>query len=294
MSLGHVIDMPSTAVATRHDAPLPGDLLAGLVKVICDPNIPLERSNAAVGFYQRARDDQAKRNFMAALSACQAEMGPVSRDASNHQTRSKYVTFAALDGALRPIYTANGFSLSFDTTDSQKPEHIRVVCILGHADGYERTYTFDAACDGKGAKGNSVMTAIHAEGSAFSYGRRYLESAIFNIASEDDDGNAASRRRDVGGVTPELQSPNVTHGVHDRRDEPDRVPTQAVDYEAGLIGPGGIQALTALIADTNSNMDRFLRFAGVGGLSEIRTSEFAKLKSMLLTKAAKAAEAAHG
>jgi hypothetical protein len=48
--------------------------------------------------------------------------------------------------------------------------------------------------DGKGAKGNDVMTRTHAAGSAMSYGMRYLLKAIFNIAiGEDDDGNAAGR-----------------------------------------------------------------------------------------------------
>jgi hypothetical protein len=49
--------------------------------------------------------------------------------------------------------------------------------------------------DGKGARGNDVMTKTHAAGSAMSYGMRYLLKLIFNVAvgvDLDDDGNGAS------------------------------------------------------------------------------------------------------
>ncbi len=59
--------------------------------------------------------------------------------------------------------------------------------------GYTRTYKKDVASDGKGAKGNDVMTKTHASGAAGSYGMRYLLRMIFNIAvgEGDTDGNDA-------------------------------------------------------------------------------------------------------
>jgi hypothetical protein len=62
--------------------------------------------------------------------------------------------------------------------------------------------------DGKGARGNDVMTKTHATGSAVSYGMRYLLKMIFNVSSgeADDDGNAASRR---DRRPPPLPAPNV-------------------------------------------------------------------------------------
>lgn len=265
------IDRPTTAVAVRSEPSVPapnGGLLAMLDRIMSDPTVSIDRVNAAFDFYQRARDDQAKRDFMSAFSACQAEMGAVSRDAVNPQTKSKYVTFAALDGALRPIYTRHGFGLSFDTTDSPKPEHIRVVCTLFHSGGHERRYTFDAACDGRGPKGAAMQTVIHAEASGLSYGRRYLEGAIFNIASEDDDGNAASRR------------------------PTDRVPDAPVDHDDVRISSERVDELTGLIASTNSNMDRFLKWAKVKALAEIHASDFSRVKAMLLRKAAQKKDAA--
>lgn len=71
---------------------------------------------------------------------------------------------------------------------------MRVLCYVSHTAGHTRTYQCDMPADGKGAKGNDVMTKTHAAGSAASYGMRYLLKMIFNIAigEDEDDGNAAS------------------------------------------------------------------------------------------------------
>ena len=118
-------------------------------------------------------------------------MTRVSADASNPQTKSRYATYAAIDRELRPIYTGEGFSVSFDTHDAEG-DNISVVAILSHKDGHSRTYQIPMPNDGKGAKGGDVMTRTHAQGAAVSYGRRYLLQSIFNVAvGEDDrDGNA--------------------------------------------------------------------------------------------------------
>jgi hypothetical protein len=128
-------------------------------------------------------------------------MRTIGKDASNPQTRSKYATYAKVDQALRPIYTEHGFSLSFDEDDCPKPDHIRVVCYVGHEAGHTRKYHADMPCTNLGAKGGTTaMNATQAVGSAKSYGKRYLVLDIFNVSTgeHDDDGNGASAppRRD--------------------------------------------------------------------------------------------------
>ena len=91
---------------------------------------------------------------------------------------------------------------------------MRVLCYVSHSAGHTRTYQCDMPADGKGAKGNDVMTKTHAAGSAASYGMRYLLKMIFNIAigEDDTDGNpppaavplhllAAARDAAMGGWT---------------------------------------------------------------------------------------------
>lgn len=164
-----------------------------LARASRDPAIDVNKFERLAALYERIEAKNSEQSFNEAMTAAQSEMKHVRADATNPQTRSQYATYAALDTALRPTYTKNGFALSFDTGDASHPEMVRVLCYVSHKDGHSRTYKIDMPADGKGAKGGDVMTRTHATGSAVSYGRRYLIKSIFNIAEgEDDDGNAAA------------------------------------------------------------------------------------------------------
>jgi len=135
----------------------------------------------------------AEVQFNLAMNSAQAEIVRVAPDLTNPQTHSKYASYPALDRKIRPVYIRHGFSLSFNTADAGVPEMVRVICYVAHKGGHTRTYQCDMPSDGKGARGNDVMTKTHAAGSAMQYGMRYLLKLIFNIAvGVDDDGNAAS------------------------------------------------------------------------------------------------------
>jgi len=140
----------------------------------------------------------AKVAFNDAMQRAQSKMKRVGADATNPQTRSKYASYAKLDGALRPLYSEEGFSLSFNTADSPLPDHLRVICDVSKG-GYVKPYQLDMPNDGKGAKGGDAMTKTHATGAAASYGMRYLLKMIFNVAvgESDDDGNSAAREMEI-------------------------------------------------------------------------------------------------
>jgi hypothetical protein len=151
----------------------------------------IETIERLVKLQQEMFERNAKVAFDHAMHRAQSNMRRIGVDATNPQTRSKYATYGKLDGAIRPVYTAEGLSLSFDTGDSGVPEVLRVLCYVSHAEGHTRTYRVDMPADGKGAKGGDVMTKTHATGAAMSYGMRYLLKMIFNVAvgETDDDGN---------------------------------------------------------------------------------------------------------
>lgn len=174
------------------------DYSAGLLEVIAraarDPSVDIDKMERLIAMQERVQARDAELAFNQAMNAAQAEMRPIAANASNPQTRSRYATFDKLDRVLRPVYTAHGFSLSFDEADSPKPDHVRVVCYVAHIGGHTRTYHRDMPADGKGAKGNDVMSKTHAAGAAGSYGARYLLKGIWNVAvgEEDDDGNVGA------------------------------------------------------------------------------------------------------
>lgn len=169
----------------------PDTIMAIIARASVDPNCDVDKLERLLAIRDKEIAAQAEKEFNQAMKRAQTEMEPISADAMNPQTRSRYARYAKLDRALRPIYTKEGFALSFDTTNSPKPGHERFLCYVTHQRGGARTYHIDMPTDGKGAKGGDVMTATHAVGSAASYGMRYLLKMIFNVAigEDDDDGN---------------------------------------------------------------------------------------------------------
>jgi hypothetical protein len=168
-------------------------MLQMIQNMASNPACDMDKLERLMQLKERMDAKTAETEFNEALSRVQGNMGRVSADATNSQTRSQYATYGKLDKAVRPIYTAEGFSLSFSTEEASEGM-VGMVCYVSHRGGHTREYRAAVPSDGKGAKGGDVMTKTHAFGSGTSYGMRYLLKMIFNIAigEEDDDGNAAT------------------------------------------------------------------------------------------------------
>lgn len=184
MSLAVQNQLPGIELPRRE--PSAGQLL----QIALEKESGIEIIERITAMMERERDYQNNVGFDEALSRCQQRMGRISADANNPQTHSRYATYAMLDKVLRPIYTAEGFSLSFGEEDCPIPGKTRFVAHLSRS-GITRVYRKDLTASTKGPKGNDVMTPIHAEGAADSYARRYLLKGIFNVAigEDDTDGN---------------------------------------------------------------------------------------------------------
>lgn len=182
--------LDTSAIASRRET-VPVSESSALIQVIeraaRDPSIDIVKMKELFAMRKEIVMEAAEAAFNAAMTECQKEMRPISADAENPQTRSKYATYAKLDRALRPIYTKHGFAISYDEADSPKAEHVRVLAYVSHTGGFTRTYRRDMPADGKGAKGGDVMTKTHAVGGAHSYGARYLLKGIWNVAVGEDD-----------------------------------------------------------------------------------------------------------
>lgn len=174
------------------DQNAPSNMLEVIARAASDPTVDIEKLERLLALKERMDQQQAEGEFNAAMSRVQAQMGRIGTDKANKQTNSEYATYGKLDKVLRPLYTAEGFGLSFGTDPLEVESMVRVTCHVTKG-SYTRKYLIDMPSDGKGAKGNDVMTKTHATGSATQYGMRYLLKMIFNVAigDEDDDGNAA-------------------------------------------------------------------------------------------------------
>jgi hypothetical protein len=196
-------------------------LILMIERVAMNPEADMDKLERLLLMKERMFEQRAEQEFNAAMSEAQAEMGLISVDAKNPQTKSKYATYGKIDQAIRPIYTKHGFAVSFDTGSDAPAEYVRVMARVSHRSGFARTYHADMPADGKGAKGGDVMTKTHAAGAAMSYGMRYLLKMIFNVAIGEDDKDGNELQSDAKPITEDqvmqLRDLLEAHGRDEKR-----------------------------------------------------------------------------
>jgi hypothetical protein len=152
-----------------------------LLQIALENKAGIEAIERITALMERERDYQNNVSFDEALNRCQRKMERISADANNPQTHSNYATYAKLDRVLRPIYTSEGFSISFGEEDCPTPGKTRFVAYVSRS-GITRPYRKDLTASTKGPKGNDVMTPIHAEGAADSYAICSRASSMWRLA----------------------------------------------------------------------------------------------------------------
>lgn len=159
-----------------------------------DPSTDVDKLERLMGLYERMSAQQARIAFDDAMAVCQEELPAVIRNKRNTQTNSNYADLAAIEDAAMPVITRHGFSAKFFPEPSGLADHYGVGATISHRGGHREQYHADVPADGAGIKGTANKTATHAFASTMSYGRRILLCMAFNIATKDDDGNAAGRK----------------------------------------------------------------------------------------------------
>lgn len=216
------------------------------------PDINIDSMERLLQMQERILDRQAQVEFSEAMARVQAQLPAILRKKKNTHTGSKYAEYESIAKAIKPIYTAEGFSTSFTEGDATKPDHIRINGVLRHRAGHKEDHYFvEVAIDKVGLKGNDNKTLTHAEGSSFTYGRRYLTCLMFDVATtEDNDGN--------GGVE--------------------------------KITKAQLEHLEKLIKDANADRAKFLETLEVDRLEDLPANNF-KIASVALNARIKAAKA---
>ena len=151
---------------------------------------------------ERYDANEARKSYAADCTVVQSKIEGAIRNAHNPQTKSKYAKLEGVIEASKPIYTEFGFSVVFYEGKAEEAGHIRVFADVLHKAGHKETYHYDVPLGGVGIAGKVNMTAIHAKATSVTYGRRYLLCMVWNIPTEDDDGNAAGNK-----PAPEIKPP---------------------------------------------------------------------------------------
>lgn len=133
-----------------------------------------------------------------ALVAAQAELKPVTKDATNPHFKSKFASYDGIVDTVRPVLAKYKIAFLQGTTTPESDAESRVTAItvetmLVHESGEFITNAVViplAKVDPQGA------------GSALTYGRRYSLSALLGLATdEDDDANHATYQHHTGGAS---------------------------------------------------------------------------------------------
>ena len=136
--------------------------------------------------------EEAKKAYAAAMSRAQASMPLIRKDAKGNNN-NKYGSRQEIIRTIRPIYTAEGLSVSFDQEPSPTQGMVRHLAIVSHELGHREVFHLDLPADTSGNK-----NAVQAHGSATVYAIRYLLADVFLLGfdddPDDDDGNSAAQR----------------------------------------------------------------------------------------------------
>jgi len=166
-------------------------MITMIAQAASNPDVDVDKMQKLIDMNIGMMDKQAEIDFNQAMARMQPQLPQIHKGAKGHN--SKYATYEAIDKAVRPFYTKEGFSVSFNvkkTGDNEETYYGK----LRHASGYSETSEMVLPADGSGSK-----NAIQAKGSTISYAKRYLLCMLLNIVttSEDDDAQSAFPLDDI-------------------------------------------------------------------------------------------------
>lgn len=257
------IEVPKAgAMVESRQAPAPvatsaDPMVAMIERMASDPTIDLERVKTVLELRRSMKEEAAKEAFSRAMSACKAEMPQVTKNAVNSDNKAKYATLDQMGDAADAIIAKHGLWTNFHPSPCAREGFLKVVCVVGHTGGHERSFDAEIPIDATGFKGGLNKTATHAWKSTMTYGRRVLTEMIFDIKSrDDDDGNAA------GGKAP------------------------------SFITDAQVEELESLIRETDAETTGMLTYVGARAIETMTPAQFEKARAGLLKKKAKTAEKA--
>lgn len=174
--------------------PEESQMVSMIERMAMSKDVDVEKLERLMVMQEKMLNREAEQAYTCAMVAVQGNIEAVTRDKMNPQTHSRFVSLEAMKKVVVPVYTKEGFALSYGEAESTKENNVRVTCKVMHSGGHSESFFYDCPIDDKGIAGKVNKTPTHGKASAVTYGERYILKLIFNITiqDEDDDGNAAS------------------------------------------------------------------------------------------------------
>ncbi len=184
----------SQASSLAQSAPSPANLTPmDLIRVAVAQNLDIDKLTKLMDLRERFERDEAKKQFIVAMSAFKTHAIQVIKDKENTQyssgkNKAMYVSLGRLIGTVTPFLSKNGLSARWDIDQTNG---IKVTCIVTHAGGHSESVSMTCPPDKSGAK-----NPIQEIKSAITYAKGCTFESICGLAASDgnvdDDGNGGS------------------------------------------------------------------------------------------------------
>jgi ERF superfamily len=162
-------------------------LMRVIERAVFSPEFDVAKLKELLDVRDRLEKTEARKQFVAAMSAFKAHAIVVTRDKVNKQFGSRYTSIGNLVGTVTPYLSQHNLSASWDI-DQGDPNQIRIVCTIEHEAGHSRSVSILLPPDVSGSK--NPLQEIK---SAITYGKICTFESICGLASvegnSDDDGN---------------------------------------------------------------------------------------------------------
>lgn len=189
-----VVEAQASPPAVQQEAQ-PLTVLNIIAAAARDPSVDVAKLEALLRLQREVEEVEARREFNRALHEVQAKLPQVAKNGTislrdrdgNDKGSIPFAKWEDVDAILRPIYSAHGFSLSFDTMP--RPGDGGGAIIVGtlqHTAGHSRTASLPLPLDSGPGRNN-----LQAMGSTLSYGKRYVAEMLFNIVRKGEDRDGA-------------------------------------------------------------------------------------------------------
>jgi len=168
--------LPDTVVADNA-------MLSVIERVACDPNSDVEKLEKMLDMQERILAKNAEIAFNQAMARLQPKLPVIKKSSKAHN--STYAKYEDIDPKIRPLYTSEGFSISFNS--KREGDLTYYYGTLKHSEGHSVTAEIDLPNDTSGSK-----NPIQAKASTITYAKRYLLTMLLNIVTTDEDDDGAT------------------------------------------------------------------------------------------------------
>jgi hypothetical protein len=235
--MGVELTQAGSVAAMEHEG------VQSLVRLALEKGVDVEVLERLVALQERATDRNARMAFFEAVSTFQEQCPEIPKTKtaaiktkSGGEFRYTFAPLEAITRTIREPLRASGLSYSWDV-DAPGGAVLNVTAVLRHIDGHVERASFPVPID-KGGR----MSDAQANGAALTYGKRQSLLSVLGLTTADEDIDGAG------------------HGA------------ETVDY----VTREQVADLDALIEEVGVDRGKFLKYAGIESLDQMRAADYEK------------------